>query len=80
MKGSIVGLSILVLAIGAFLCFYPVEYGYRIGEVTLYAWVEYPYRDYGFILSLVGIAVLVVGLAIPKKVGRSVPPLTTPPY
>ena len=80
MKGPIVGLGILVLAIGVILCFYPVEYTQYLLGIPIRTWVEYPYREYGFILFLVGIAVLVVGLAIPKKVGRSVPLLTTPPY
>lgn len=80
MKGPIVGLGILVLAIGVILCFYPVEYTQYLLGIPIRTWVEYPYREYGFILFLVGIAVLVMGLAIPKKVGRSVPPLTTPPY
>jgi len=78
MKGSIVGLSVLVLAIGVVLCFYSVEYGYTLAGRTFYTWVEYPYRDYGFILFLVGIVVLVVGLAISEKPAQSAPPLPTP--
>jgi ribosomal protein S27AE len=68
MKGSIVGLGILVLVIGVILCLYPVEYTYSILGTPIRTWIEYPYREYGFILFVVGVVVLVVGLAIPKQV------------
>ena len=71
MNGAIVGLGILVLIVGVVLWAYPVEYSYSILGKTVSTWVEYPYRDYGFIVSLMGIIVLVVGLAIPKKSERS---------
>jgi hypothetical protein len=73
MNGAIVGLGILVLLAGLFLCFYWVEYSQTMLGVTISTWVEYPYREYGFILVLVGIIVLVVGLAIPKKSAQSIP-------
>ena len=79
MKGSIVALGIFVLVIGVILCFYPVEYTQYLLGYPVRTWVEYPYQGYGFILFLVGIAVLVVGLAIPKKIERPVPSLPTPP-
>ena len=51
MNRSIVGLSLVVLVVG--------------GPLWLYQ--EDPYHKFGFILSLVGTIVLIVGLAIPKK-------------
>jgi hypothetical protein len=48
---TIVGLDILVLIVGVALWLYPVN----------------PYHQFGFILFLAGIIVLIVGLAIPKK-------------
>ena len=74
MKGSIVGLGILVLVIGLFLWFYPVQYGF--GGVVV--WVEYPYREYGFVSFLVGVLVIVVGLAVPKYVEKQLSPVPSP--
>ena len=54
MNRSIVGLSLVVLVVG--------------GPLWLYQ--EDPYHKFGFILSLVGTIVLIVGLAIPKKSPR----------
>jgi len=74
MKGSIVGLGILVLVIGVILWLYRVEY-------TLWGMVvrvEYPYREYGFILLVVGVLVLVVGLAIPKYAEKRPSPAPSP--
>jgi len=51
MNRSIVGLSILVLAMGLPLWLYP----------------EDPYHRFGFILTLAGTIALIVGLAVPKK-------------
>jgi hypothetical protein len=35
--------------------------------VTIITRVEYPYRDYGFVLLFVGALGLVLGLVMPKK-------------
>jgi uncharacterized transporter YbjL len=51
MNRSIVGLSILLLIV----------------EVPLWLHREDPYHRFGFILSLTGIIVLIVGLAIQRK-------------
>ena len=51
MNRSIVGLSILVLAMGLPLWLYPKD----------------PYHRFGFILTLAGTITLIVSLAIPKK-------------
>jgi len=72
MKGSIVGLGILVLVLGVILWLYRVEY--TLWGMTVS--VRYPYREYGFILFLVGVLVIVVGLAIPKYVEKR--PTPTP--
>lgn len=67
MKGAIVGLGIFVLVIAAILCLYPVKYTYSILGTPISTWVEYPYREYGFIFFVVGVLVLVVGFAIPER-------------
>jgi len=74
MKGSIVGLGILVLVLGVILWSYQVKYTLMWG--TFY--VEYPYREYGFILFLVGVLIIVVGLAIPKYVEKQLSSVPSP--
>jgi hypothetical protein len=74
MKGPIVGLGILVSVVGVILWFYRVEHTLW-GMVVL---VEYPYREYGFILFLVGFLVIVVGLAIPKYIEKRPSPVPSP--
>jgi len=76
MKGSIVGLGILVLVLGVILWSYQVRYTLGMWG-TIY--VDYPYREYGFILFLVGVLVIVVGLAIPKYIEKPPSPTPLPP-
>ena len=57
MKRAIVGLGILVLLVGIVLWLFPGFFATFLGR-------EYPYHDYGFGLSLAGIVVLVIGLAL----------------
>ena len=57
MKRAIVGLGILILLVGVVLWFSP-------GFLATYLGREYAYHNYGFILSLAGILVLVIGLAM----------------
>jgi len=73
MKGSIVGLGILVLVIGVILWLYRVEYTLWAITVSVY-----PYQVYGFILFLVGVLIIVVGLAIPKYVEKRPSPAPLP--
>lgn len=68
MNKTIVGLGILVLLAGAVLYLYPATPNQSTLSQTIY-----PYREYGLILSGVGIVVLVAGLAIPKR-KRYAPP------
>ena len=60
MKGSIFGLGLLVLIIGGLMWIYPESYYIPfVGTLTYY-----PYRDYGTIACLVGVLIMVVGLAV----------------
>ena len=57
MKRVIVGLGILILLVGVVLWLSP-------GFLATFLGREYPFHNYGFILSLAGIVVLVIGLAM----------------
>ena len=59
MKGEIVLLGLLCISVGIFLWIYSAK---LFGYVTVY-----PYSDEGFILSIVGIIIIVVGLAFPEQ-------------
>lgn len=67
MNGAIVSLGIVLLVAGVFLVLYSVAYTQLVFGVTIITRVEYPYRDYGFVLLFVGALGLVLGLIMPKK-------------
>ena len=71
MNGIIASLGIAILVAGVFLALYSVTYTQFVFGVTLITQVEYPYRDYGYILLFFGIIGLVLGLVMPGKSASS---------
>ena len=70
MNRAIVGLGILILLVGVVLWFSP-------GFLANYLGREYPYHNYGLILSLAGLVVLVIGLATHGGGGTPTSPETS---
>jgi hypothetical protein len=69
LKGSVVALGFLILVGGFFLWMYHVEYTFF--GATVY--IDYPYREYGFIAGLVGLVIIAIGLAVSDKKPRTLP-------
>ena len=67
MNSIIAGLGVVVLIAGVFLVLYSVTHTQSVFGVTLITQVEYPYRDYGYIMLFFGIVSLVLGLVMPGK-------------
>ena len=65
MRSAIIFLGVLVLSAAVVLWFYP---GGSLWEVWRGVWTEYPYRDYSFILGVVGTIIFIIGIyAITRK-------------
>lgn len=62
MKGVVLGIGLLIVVGSLFLIFYSTSYD--IGYLTL---VVYQYRDYGYIVLLVGFVTIVIGAVIPGE-------------
>ena len=67
MNWAIGGLGVFLLIAGAFLVFYTRTSTQSIFGVTLLTGVEYPYRNYGYVLLFAGLLSLVLGLLMIKE-------------
>lgn len=67
MNWAIVGLGVFLLIAGTFLVFFTATSMQNVFGVTLLTGVEYPYRNYGYVLLFAGLLSLVLGLLVTRE-------------